>query len=74
MTTATVEEVEIGLPFRELTGSDRCDRCKGRAYFHAVHKDSLLELTFCKHHGEQFSVQLSIQGFVLSNQTNKLME
>lgn len=74
MTTATVEEVEIDLPFKDLGAADRCDRCPGRGYFHAVHKDTEQDLVFCKHHGDKFSIQLSLQGFVLSNQTDKLLE
>jgi hypothetical protein len=72
MTVATVEEVEIDLPIKDLDAADRCDRCLGRAYFHAVHRDSKIDLMFCKHHGDKFSLQLSVQGFVLSDQTSKL--
>ncbi len=57
---------------RQLTGHDRCDKCRSRAYFLALNETS--ELTFCAHHGMEFKARLESQGFIVFDETSALTE
>ena len=67
---AVTEPAPVGL--RPLVRyHDRCDRCGSEAFILAI-KDGT-ELTFCGHHGRENKVELLIQGFVISDETHRLI-
>lgn len=55
---------------RSLTEFEPCDKCGNRSYFIATSGD--FELTFCAHHGMQYSETLESQGFLVDDQTHLL--
>lgn len=62
--------------FRELSKTDRCDRCGAEAYILAMKGDELeyRELLFCGHHGHKHMDALVEQGWATADYTNKLQE
>ena len=63
--TITVED-----KVKELTESDRCDRCGSRAYFQMLKGE--LEFLLCAHHGRQHEVALVLNDWTVLDSTHLL--
>jgi len=65
-----VETYPLGLR-RLIPFHDRCDSCGAEALILAVKEP--LELTFCGHHGRRYGMDLIAQGFIISDETDRLI-
>jgi len=68
--TNTVDTDHEAIPAREFSRFDKCDRCGFQAYFVAT-KDAM-ELTFCKHHGDDHVPALAERGWAVLDFTPML--
>lgn len=62
---------------REFSYHDRCDRCGFQSYFVCINEFEGIEdveLTFCKHHGEEHTPVMELQGWTVFDFTDRLYE
>lgn len=55
---------------KDLTLTDRCDRCGAQAWIRAFKDD--MELLFCSHHGNEHFISLFDQGFIIQDDSYKM--
>lgn len=74
MTTTAVTEqpdTEVVPPMADLTGHDRCDRCRAQAYYR-VELYSGRELTFCIHHYRKHEADLDEHALRVRDESGRL--
>lgn len=72
--TANVSDSSFTLSKYELMARDRCDSCVAQARMRAGRADLAGVLQFCMHHGTRNLPALLAQGFVIDDQSDKLMK
>ena len=70
----TLSKERKTFPHYELSGLDRCDRCRAQAFIVAHKKIDGVDrvLLFCGHHGRQFLPQLGISGWAIQDEFSKI--